>query len=187
MRGQTKITINPRYAYWLAPFMAKGDVRPGLDGIAIIPRPKGCWLVATNGHVLGIAYDEKAKARKPLVWKPSDSLIKRGKIAEREDEDGQERLIAGLGENIGEPVFDLVKFLGTLKKPVAAKQLKFNPMLLATFRNVFDGRGAVLQSTGDEEAAFVTNAARPNFVGLIMPMRIDDALGWPTWLGRAPQ
>lgn len=185
--GGDAITINPRYAFWLSPFMFKGDERPGLDGIIIQPWKKGCLLVATDGHVLGLVYDDKATASKALVWKPTEDLIKIGRFAERHDQYEQVTLTSLYGERIGKPAFNVRKFLKTVKRPATPRLLRFNPDLMTRFKNVCGGRGAVMQPTGDKDAAIVTSGYRPEFFGLIMPMAVPDAPAWPAWLGKAPQ
>lgn len=175
-------TINPRHVFWLAPLLAKGDFRPYLHGIIIEPQAKGCLLIATDGHVMGIVHDPKAKAKKRFMWRPSRALIARGKVADRIKEDRQERLVEAFGEDMGAVAIDPHKAHANIGVPVATTKFKFNPQLLARFKNVFGDNGAVLQSTGETEPAIITHPARPNFYGLIMPMRIPDPDGAPKWL-----
>lgn len=60
--------VNPRYFAAINLFAADKDVRYYLCGVRIEPHPeKGVVLIATNGHVMGVAHDPDGFCSEPII------------------------------------------------------------------------------------------------------------------------
>jgi hypothetical protein len=182
-------TIDARYAFWLAPFMSTEEVRYYINGIYIEPCPKGgALLIATDGHVMGIVHDETAVVEKGVIWKPSKDLLAAGKTANKKDDPCVLSLSARDGAPIDGTFPDWRRVIRGPGEVKASQCLSLNPDLLKKFANALDGKGVNIQPTGPSDPIIVTSPGRPNFYGLVMPMRVEEPdKKLPTWMGVKPR
>lgn len=69
MSSQYLARVNPKYFAAIQLFAALNDVRYYLNGVAIQPHPdgEGVFIIATNGHVMGIMHDPQGWCSQNLI------------------------------------------------------------------------------------------------------------------------
>lgn len=195
--------IDAKYLKVLAPFIAKQDVRYYLNGLCITPHEKeGALLVATNGHVLGIAYDREAIVQKEIIVKITADTIKHsrgtGRGSDRFVEIHDRLMIVDECANeihvqAGDPIID--GRYPDWRRVVPRKLMPglyhrtFNAEYLALAKKIaacVDRKYGAICWFSDPDNPDVPAALRlpkmREFIGLIMPMagnaEIDGLPGW---------
>lgn len=183
-------SIDARYAFWLAPFMSAEEARYYIGGIYIEPCPAGgATLVATDGHVMGVVHDERAETDRAVIWKPSKDLLAAGRAASKKSEP----CAISLSERDGGPIDgtypDWRRVIPAPNKVAPVGCISFNASLLHKFSNMLGNMSGVnIESTGDGAPMIVTAPSRPNFYGVIMPMRMGAPnKKLPAWMGIKPR
>lgn len=171
---------------------AKKDIRYYLNGLLVEATPEKTRLVATDGHVLGIytcnATANDANTGNVSVILPRD-LCERIK-AEKNiplvmlEVDGDNVTLVDCGQRIGGKRIDgnFPDYTATI--PAEADEHKpgnFNPELMMRFAKFAKAIGHNPQSVrltqnGPNRAALVTIGGERGFVGVIMPLRVNDKI-----------
>lgn len=79
MSTAMRLRFQAKYLPLVAPFMADRDIRYYLNGIYVTPWHNGVLIAATDGHVLGMVYDERGHADRPVILEVSKGLISASK------------------------------------------------------------------------------------------------------------
>lgn len=196
------INLKARLVAAIAQFKASHDIRYYLNGVYVEPRPTGgAVIVATNGHAMGAWLDESAEIDRPAILKTSAKLLTACHGAETNrltliddrlavvDKVGTELHIQpepGQWEVYGKfPNWAAV--IGKAADAQHGLQSALNPEYIESMsRALRIGAGSKNMSMftrqrAPHEAIVFTSIYAPNFVGVIMPMRENDA-PLPTWL-----
>jgi len=203
----TTAIVNADMFRLAANFMAKNDVRFYLNGIAIQPHEsEGAYIVATDGHVLGVFHDAGAWApTEPIVVQPSKDLLKACKAYKREVNDRslqvtdeRQTVRRDTGEEVMSEPLNLIDGRFPEWGRVVPKELPeephnacFDMALMKRFEAVALGHGKMptqapmtVHPSPNEGSALVLTP-RHDFVGVIMPMRAESAgalMDVPKWL-----
>jgi hypothetical protein len=191
----------------LLPFISTEETRYYLQGFYLEPHKQGgVILAATNGRTIGITYDEKGTAEKPIIWKPSRIMVAACKSYTSETtatyddfgpetvtkipEDGEmaELVSPLMGDSIDGTFPDFRKVISEIEDK-EADSLGFE--LLQQFSEVGKFLGDVtmtIRSTGQTNESgfgprYVSAEQDDSFFGLIMPRKpINKKISIPNWL-----
>ncbi len=202
----TRLNINPGRFAFLANFASTEDTRFYLNGVYIEPHPAGgVVMVATDGHVMGVAHDPDGSCDAPAIIstqrKPAAIFLPPAPIRDRcrleltrSAELGGDRYLAtrtgptpkasgavGIVEVIDGvfPPWRGVVPWALMADPTPMLAGTFNGQLLSRFAAPYAHCDAALElrqrAAGD--AALVIRDELPWFVGVIMPMHRSGGLG----------
>lgn len=208
------IIVNADLVRQLLPFTSNEGFRFYLSGINVEPHPDGgAWVVATDGHRMAIFHDSMAICDTPVIIKippamaaacrPSKNKKMRlltvdGKMAmlhehphvTAAEEINREWLIA---DNMllacGDALIDAdyPDWRKALPKELPTNEVgpfAVNPLLIAAFGKI--GPGVSLHMSDTYSPIIVKVTARDDFVGALMPMRVDSWTSYPKWFLAEP-
>lgn len=148
---------------------------------------KGAWLVAMNGHSMGVFHDETAEDVRDFLLVPSKGLIsacKPTKGFDRAldiDDLGNSKVMSGALPLYVEPMpvscsglYPDWKRLFSNQKTGPVSCIGFDPLEILHFK----GLGVLrFDFSGDNEGfTWVSATAHANFKGVIMPMKLAQAV-----------
>ena len=205
-----KLRVSAKLVALVTPFMATSDIRYYLNGISIRPHPAGgAVITATNGHVLGTAYDPSAVCEHDVILALTPATItalkaRAGKGRELVLRNGRVTIIDGPEEisiQPGNPVIE-AKYPDLSRVIPPADRLKpglmgyYNTAYIAVIDRVSKIAGA--RHAADQAATFFTVdgnpnnsavarlTAEPNFFAVLMPQRSSDEIAsLPHWCATA--
>ena len=202
-----KISIQARYIAMLHPFAATDETRHYLNGIHFEPNPKkhggGVLAVTTDGHRMGIIRDILGECTAPITLPiPSYVLAACKKKAHSfefyngtvtvTEFDSVEPLVNTNISRVGGTYPDWRSILpfNALKAKYQNRPIGFNPQYISDFGAVSKYSGvekisAIFHCKDPKSATVVRFPAVPEFVGVIMPMRLSEPeIGTyiPNWL-----
>jgi DNA polymerase-3 subunit beta len=203
-----KLNLQARLVAAVAQFKASNDIRYYLNGVYVEPRPQGgAVIVATNGHAMGVWLDETGEIERPAILRIGAKLqaacrgsdIKRLTIIDNR--------LAVLGQKVKGGLKDMELYVqpqpGDWEVP-AGKFLDLasvvsvidgpprlhsalNPKYIAMMDNAIGigigdkSKSITVRQEAPHSGIVFTTSATPNFVGVIMPMRDNDA-PFPKWV-----
>lgn len=196
------LNLKARLVAAIAQFKASHDIRYYLNGVYVEPRTTGgAVIVATNGHAMGAWLDESAGIDRPAILKVSAKLLTACHGAETNrltiiddrlavvDQYGIEVHIQpepGKWEVHGKfPNWAAV--IGKAADAQHGLQSALNPEYIESMsRALRIGAGSkhmsiTTRQRAPHESIVFTSTYAPNFVGVIMPLREDEA-PLPKWL-----
>lgn len=168
---------------------AKGEPRHYLHGVSIEPAKRGVYVAATEGHVLGVFHDPSGEAEAPLIVKPGPDVLKACKPGKADPEERvavieggmlhvhcADRTLAGESAELLDAQFpDWRRLLPAALPDTQNKAAAFQVRLLEKFKPVAQAAGdppSLHLVAGDpESAAYVLIPGRPDFFGVIMPIK----------------
>lgn len=190
--------INAKYYIEAGAFTCKGLSRYVLSAVRIEPHPKGgAVIVATDGHTMGIFHDADGKCDEAVTVSYRPEIARLAKARK-----GIKRIMRVNGEvdllDRGKDDKLLVRFFGAIEinanfpdwqrvlpKESEAKNLAdFNGEFLhrcATAKKEFRSEGITIFQKDRETQAIIRNQ-RPDFVGIVMPIRGGQTEPYPTYL-----
>lgn len=174
-------------------FAAKKDKRHYLQGVWIGPGPRGDTLLATTDGHAGVVI--RAATEYPGAWPAAGFVLKAESVALAIKAAGKDAYIelapdrAGpiTGAGIDEKYPDILRII---PRETSGEVAQFDPALLVKFskaRRVLTGKndGFIVVGHNGGSAARV-EVGTPEFVGVIMPLRMRDAeavtFDMPEWL-----
>ena len=201
-----RINLNPGRFAFLANFASTEDTRYYLNGVYIEPHPAGgVVMVATDGHVMGVAHDPDGSCDAPAIIstqrKPAAIFLPPAPIRDRcrleltrSAELGGDRYLAtrtgptpkaGAAVGIVEvidgvfPPWRGVVPWALMADPTPMLAGTFNGQLLSRFAAPYAHCDAALElrQRAPGDAALVIRDELPWFVGVIMPMHRGGGLG----------
>lgn len=208
------IVTKAKYLRMLAPFVSKEETRYYLHGIHVEPAKQGIILVATDGHRMGIIHDVDGSAKSPFICAVSKgALAYKAREDALAVFSGQMLGIvpaqyarAVKGPKTAISYAEYIETLGPVdgtypewRKVVPAeikhrlRPLSFNARYVADFAKVIEAAGKktdfgagfnFYQTGGPTDPVVARTPAVPEFVGLLMPMRVDSMEPLPTWLAK---
>ena len=204
----TRLNINPGRFAFLANFASTEDTRFYLNGVYIEPHPAGgVVMVATDGHVMGVAHDPDGSCDAPAIIstqrKPAAIFLPPAPIRDRcrleiarltASQLGGDRYLAtrtgptpkaGAAVGIVEvidgvfPPWRGVVPWALMADPTPGLAGAFNGQLLSRFAAPYARCDAALElrQRAAGDAALVIRDEMPWFVGVIMPMHRSGGLG----------
>ena len=188
-----KAKVNAEILSRMLPFVAKGDIRYYLNGVYLEPHHsgKGALLVATDGHVMMVGYDETGECDEPQIREISKPLISEIKKAKNADEqvkfyDDQISFMGLHASNspIDGKYPDWRRVCGPVQDQ-GSRQACFNPELFKRFYDAGFRYGMktgkdnplILTLGGVGESSRITIAGDNRFFAVIMPIRIGEKEG----------
>lgn len=201
------IAINAEQFALASKFSSSKDVRYYLNGVAIQPAAQGgAYIVATNGHLLGVFYDAKAQASASVIIPNSRDLVKACTMTKSEAKKGGHRLLChdGISATVYADGMDRIVYSESISlidgrfpdwTRVVPRTIQeyatvpaVNPGYLERFTEVAKSVNSTYPSvriysgeTPDDGVAVLTD--RPDFVGVLMPMKKGhDSEDMPDWL-----
>jgi hypothetical protein len=209
-RARASLSISAEYARLIQPFISTEETRYYLTGFYVEPHHhKGCLIVATNGHAMGIFHDVDGACSAPGIIRLNKptllaclhekrpragtpalkelSLVVRGSNAFvyrfANSGKGTRRLIAMQDDAVIDGTFPdwraLIPAAGGQSEPAS-----FNAELLRRFSHLREGDKArsviTVMATGPETPAIVITG-RKDFFGVVMPIRGPDMV-YPVWI-----
>jgi hypothetical protein len=195
----------------LLPLRATEEARYYLKGIHIEPHPKGgALLIASNGHAMGIIYDETATVTETVTWMPIRALLvacNSYKLESGCDDMGAEyppcapvdgEMIELTYPTWGHPLDGDATF-PDWRKPIGGVQIdtpleQFNVEVANRFSKIAQFNGVSLHATPyrppwdvqhKHTPLLIRSAQLPHFIGFMMPMRtptVQYSHAFPDWL-----
>jgi hypothetical protein len=190
------IKVNAKYLKALYPFRADRDVRYYLEGIHISPhKDGGAVLRATNGHIAGLIYDAGARCDEKVLLKIHRSALQHcsskkedryllvdGKRASICNSAGDEYYLQPNDCRIDGKFPDFHKLIPENLVPGAPEQ--YSPgylKLISQNLGKYDCLAFFHQPDSPQSALIIRNSAMPEFIGLLMPMRMTAIDPIPAW------
>ena len=191
--------VQARYLPMLAPLISSEETRYYLTGVRIESHPAGgALLIATDGRRLGVIHDSTGEVVKPGIFPLSPDLLREVKveiygtettIVEFDGEcvalrKGNRKTFVGLSQFIDGEFPDWRRVFP--KGEPRHEAWDFNPAYLAAFQDAANGQGVHITGYDAMEPVVIRPVATPEFVGLLMPMKRQDAhpRGIPDWILR---
>lgn len=207
LNRNVRVKISAELLPMIYPFMAKNDIRYYLGGIRIeraADRPKGVYIVATNGHRLAVIYDPEGGIAgdegRGVIMRVTPDLVRACRAPNR----GITKMVLAAGLRVSvAPDFnmehsELETYIMPGRPWVEGKYPDWR-RVLPNFENLKPGAmgavnaqyikdydviagdkyGAIKFWSADENSAVIVQIInKPNFLSIIMPMRADgnDAL-----------
>jgi hypothetical protein len=198
------IRISAKRFASLAPFVGRSVSRHDLTGIIISPSPDGCGarMVATDGYVLGAWHDPDGKASDSISIRPTPLLLAAIRAGNADsvlecDADGSVNIVSGTSKlaTIHDCTFDAPPIDPWMVIERAIKKCAdpepspsfFDPKVANRFSRLSAVKSAISIATcGGYNSGIVRVADHPDFIGLIMPMRVDTRVdarfAVPSWV-----
>jgi hypothetical protein len=221
MTNARKLSIvSASIAARIQPFVSNEQTRYYLNGFALQPHPvKGAYVVATDGHRLGIFHDPDAVVAEACVVQLSKDAVEACKASVGKRGVPQSVYIdhnanvAYVAPSLAEDETAPANLLDLQPSAVSPKVLidhafpdwsrvcppapsdnplqptGFNSKYLADFGTVANVRGApiVVHSEDPSSPAWVFVSGCPEFVGVLMPIRVSHNCALPSWLFQRPE
>jgi hypothetical protein len=213
----TNLRLTAKLIPIIAPFIGVCDIRYYLRGINVRPHADGGAVIcATNGHALGAIHDPDAVCDAevtlrldPRMLQACAALIKNDRVIKVLNN----RLAVFEGEvevyiQAGDPVIDPSVAYPRYEK-VIPKNERVKPGLIGAYNaklialteraavaaakakrsNRYEDVAISFFNVGDENGCGVVRvAAAPEFIGVLMPMRVDPLIEFvPAWVARMPE
>jgi hypothetical protein len=190
------------------PFVSDEPARYYLNGVCIEPAANGAVCVSTDGHRLGACHDPDGLATEAVIVRlpneikmpPKRGLLRspwlvgigtgagKGHIsvvepAAKADEDTALNAIERVEEcsiRIGHAFIDgtFPEWRRVIPKPTSKDAIRgFNGKYVKAF-----GEHMTLRGAGEAEPHLIEIAGEPEFIGVLMPMRVESKGALPAWL-----
>lgn len=190
-----KFSINRKTIKAMLNFAAKSDIRYYLQGLCVTQNNRGTYIEGTDGHILGrLLIDSKPLPENQVILS-TDSLLKLKGTKKQSEEilhftiEGQSVEVISNDETMRFMACD-AKFPNTDRviplviKDESLKSATFNPDLLVRFVDFSAdilGKRQVpsLIQRGSESALVGFGELIPDFIGVIMPMRVENGCSIP--------
>lgn len=187
-----------RYVAALVPMISKEATRYYLNGVFVTPHLDGILLVATDGHRMGVIYDEGGQTNGDWIC-PVPPALRSGcknKLADHIHFVGRSGYVTSEGFNAsGGDVTEIDEehiavapappIDGTypdlrriIPQEVPKQRLSFNRRYLSEF----DGPQVELRPQDERSPSVVLLSDMPEFLGLLMPVYGGDHRPSPSWL-----
>lgn len=204
MANKIDTRINARFLPMIAPMVCKEPTRYYLNGVYIEPHPNlpGVLAVATNGHILGVAYDKDGCADTGRIFPLSrDLLTNIKKHASQARFDGEtvqlfreqatgattkpgpeKRLFIGLSEQI-DGTFPDWRRVVPKDSTAPTGNISFNPDYLKAVSRACGNGTVTFRTTDASSPAILRFPATPEFFAILMPVRVAESFDqlWPDW------
>jgi hypothetical protein len=198
-----RIKIAAEYARLIQPFISKEETRYYLNGFHVEPRKRGgVYIVATDGHRMGVFWDEHGICQKTAIIQLPKSVLDACKP--RKDGIANFLFIDGDGSEATATVACEDRALATITVPgvlidgsfpawervlpvhdpkVSGAATMFNSQYYSDFGSAAGRKGAGVWTWARDEKspALVRVGTRRDFFGVLMPMRSDET-GYPAWI-----
>ncbi len=189
------IKFNAEYAHGLVPLISKDKMKPHFQGLYIEPHQSGdgVYLVATDGHAMGVFYDREGECDEPTLLNISKETAKQLKPSRTVVFEAAKITVNG---NFEEPIYTERGYILDSNWPLKWRELiskfpnnhvpgAFNRRLLAKFKNVGSYKSDPMSVYGGGDPrtpALVFIQDQPNFLGVISPIYCDPHIKLPGWL-----
>lgn len=190
--------INAKYYIEAGAFTCKELSRYVLSAVRIEPHPKGgAVIIATDGHTMGIFHDIEGKCDEGVTvsYRPEIARLAKAKK-------GIKRIMRVNGEvdllDRGKEDKLLVRFFGAIETNAKFPDWKMVLPKEADAKNLADFNGEYLHRCAiakkefrsdsitifqkDRESQAVIRNQRPDFVGIVMPMKGGQTEPYPSYL-----
>jgi len=209
---EVPLRVNAEYVHLLADFTSPDPEMEALSYISVEPAPKGgVYLVALNGYQLGVFFDAEGEASQPVLLRPTKGLVaackKRWNERARFVTMRQGRVVV---ENDGELEHYIEPYTATAKcefpewqvmldrafgtatgsEPGQVVGYKAPDLAKFDFKSGREAQALRFVNGGPFDPVVVIHHAYPEFIGLVMPLRLREEEGRavrPDWLQVDPE
>lgn len=201
-----KLNLQARLVAAIAQFKASNDIRYYLNGVYVEPHTTGALIIATNGHAMGAWLDETGEIERPAILRIGAKLQAACQGAETKRLTIIDNRLAVIGATVPDgqktPELYIQPSTGDWElqgrfpdwtRVIRAEDgppclhSALNPVYIADMTKALQiGAGSKHMSVttrqrAAHESVVFTSPYAPNFVGVIMPLRDNDA-PMPKWM-----